>query len=71
MRAGNRIGKAQTARVRTLLDGRRVGYQVVGRNRNGLVAKVWVGHRDLGRLLIDIGAARAWPRGRPKPDWCR
>lgn len=65
------IGKAQTDRVRALLDGRRVGYQVVGRNRDRLVAKVWLGRRDLGKLLIEIGAARPWPRGKPKPDWCR
>jgi micrococcal nuclease len=64
------VGKAQTDRVRALLDGRRVGYQIVGRNRDRLVANVWLGRRDLGRLLIDMGAARPWPRGRPKPDWC-
>lgn len=65
------IGKAQTERVRALLDGRRVTYQIVGRNRDRLVARVWLGRRDLGKLLIEIGAARPWPRGKPKPDWCR
>jgi micrococcal nuclease len=65
------IGKTQTERARALLDGRRVGYQVVGRNRDRLVAKVWLGRRDLGALLVRMGAARPWPRGAPKPDLCR
>lgn len=64
----DRTGQNARAKWRSA---RRMGYQVVGRNRDRLVAKVWLGRRDLGKLLVEIGAARPWPRGKPKPDWCR
>lgn len=64
------IGKEQARAAQRLLLGRRITYQVVGRNRDRLVAKVWLNGQDLGQRLIAIGAARSWPRGRPKPDWC-
>lgn len=64
------LGGAAARCARALLDGRQVGIVRVGRSYNRTVAAVTLGGRDLARTFIDLGIARAWPRGRPKPDWC-
>ncbi len=64
------IGKDQARAAKRLLLGRRVSYQVTGRNRDRLVARVWLHGRDLGDRLIAEGLARPWLRRHPKPDWC-
>ncbi|MFS0771198.1 thermonuclease family protein [Sphingomonas sp. 1P08PE] len=63
-------GRASAAQVRALLLGRRVGIVPVGRSYARTVARVTLGGRDLARALVAIGAARWWPRGVPKPNWC-
>lgn len=63
-------GDASAARLRTLIDGRTVGLVRVGRSYNRTVARVTLDGRDLAAHLVDAGAARWWPRGKPKPDWC-
>lgn len=65
------IGKAATERVKAMIEGRRVTYHRVGRSYDRAVAKVWFKGLDLGETLVAIGAARPWPRGKPKPDWCQ
>ena len=64
-------GKAATTRLRAMIEGRRIRYSQVGRSYDRAVATVRFNGRDLGETLIAIGAARSWPRGKPKPDWCR
>jgi endonuclease YncB( thermonuclease family) len=63
-------GKAAAARLRTLIDGRTVRLVKVGRSYNRTVARVTVDGRDLAGQLVSLGAARWWPRGVRKPDWC-
>ncbi|WP_256215318.1 thermonuclease family protein [Sphingobium sp. AP50] len=63
-------GRAATAKARALLDGRRVRFQPVGRSYNRVVARVSLEGRDVGDTLVAMGAARAWLRRHPKPDWC-
>lgn len=64
-------GKAATRRAVALLKGREVRFERVGRSYNRTVARVWLGGRDVAEMLVDHEIARRWPRGRPKPDWCR
>jgi len=63
-------GRAARETARALLTGRTVRIERVGRSYDRTVARVWVDGRDLASELVRRGAARAWPRGRPKPDWC-
>lgn len=63
-------GKAATRRARTLLEGRQVVIERVGRSYRRTVARVRLDGRDLASELVSIGAARWWPRGKPRPDWC-
>lgn len=64
-------GKAAKAVLAGLIEARTVTFLPVGRSYNRTVATVSVGGRDLAASLIAAGAAKPWPRGRPKPDWCR
>lgn len=64
-------GRAATLQARALLDGREVRIERVGRSYRRTVARVSFEGRDLADELIRRGIARAWPRGAPKPDWCR
>ncbi|KKC24993.1 nuclease [Sphingomonas sp. SRS2] len=63
-------GEAASERARTLLDGKVVTFERVGRSYNRTVARVRVDGRDLGTALIAMGVARPWLRHHPKPDWC-
>jgi endonuclease YncB( thermonuclease family) len=63
-------GEAASRRARTLLDGRVVTFERVGRSYNRTVARVRLNGRDLGETLVAMGAARPWLRHQPKPDWC-
>lgn len=54
-----------------LLAGRDLTFRRVGRSYNRTVATVVLDGRDLGTELVQIGVAAWWPRGRPKPVWCR
>jgi endonuclease YncB( thermonuclease family) len=65
-----RRGRAATAQARRLLDRRSVTIERVGRSYNRTVAEVRVDGRDLATMLVKAGAARWWPRGQAKPDWC-
>lgn len=64
------LGDAAAAPASALLDGRTVAIERVGRSYDRTVARVTLDGRDLASLLVDMGVARWWPRGRPKPDWC-
>ena len=64
-------GKAATAVARALLDGREVTIVRVGRSYQRTVAHLQLEGRDVASDLVRRGAARTWPRGRSKPDWCR
>ncbi|WP_298673061.1 thermonuclease family protein [uncultured Sphingomonas sp.] len=63
-------GEAATARLRTLIDGHTVGLVRVGRSYSRTVARVTIEGRDLAGQLVETGAARWWPRGTRKPNWC-
>lgn len=63
-------GKAATRAAIALLKGRRVEIERVGRSYDRTVARVRLDGRDVAALLVEKGAARWWPRGRPRPDWC-
>ena len=63
-------GRAATATARRLLAGRAVQLERVGRSYNRTVARVTLGGRDVAGELVRRGAARWWPRGAGKPDWC-
>lgn len=63
-------GKAATARAIALFKDREVAFERVGRSYNRTVARVSLDGRDVATLLVEAGAARWWPRGRPRPDWC-
>ena len=67
----SRSAQPPRQRARALLDGRTVGIVRVGRSYDRTVAAVTIDGRDLATLLVDDGVARWWPRGAPKPDWCR
>lgn len=69
-RAELRRGQASTAQARALLADRVITFERVGRSYNRTVAKVYVNGRDLAAMLVKAGAARWWPRGQAKPDWC-
>nr|WP_279388852.1 thermonuclease family protein [Sphingomonas sp. PP-CE-1G-424] len=64
------LGDATAARARTLLDGRSVGIDRVGRSYDRTVARVTLDGRDLATLLVANRVARWWPSYAPKPDWC-
>lgn len=64
------LGKAATRRAVTLLKGRTVEIERVGRSYDRIVARVRMDGRDVAAVLVDAGVARWWPRGRTKPDWC-
>jgi endonuclease YncB( thermonuclease family) len=65
------LGEAAAARARGLLDGQTVTIERVGRSYDRTVARVTVGGRDLASALVASGAARWWPRGTAKPNWCQ
>ncbi|MFD2429864.1 hypothetical protein ACFSUK_20480 [Sphingobium scionense] len=69
-RAEIALGRAATARARTLLDGRNVTVMRVGCSHNRAVARVRLASRDVGSELVASGVARWWPRRQPKLDWC-
>lgn len=64
-------GKASTAQLRALIAGRQVELTRTGRSYNRTVALVRVDGRDVAAELVRRRAAKPWPRGAPKPDWCR
>lgn len=64
-------GKAATRAAIPLLKGRAVTFVRVGHSYNRTVATVTLDGQDLAGLLVARGIAAWWPRGRPKPDWCR
>lgn len=63
-------GKRATAEAIALLKGRTVEIERVGRSYGRTVAMVRLDGRDVAATLVRIGAARWWPRGKAKPDWC-
>lgn len=63
-------GKAATERTIVLLDNRMVTFERVGRSYKRTVARVRLDGRDVATMLVEMGIARWWPRGHPKPDWC-
>ena len=65
------LGLSAKDRATTLLAGRDVTVHHVGRSCNRTVATVVLDGHDLGTELVRIGVATWWPRGRPKPVWCR
>jgi endonuclease YncB( thermonuclease family) len=65
------LGLQARDRATSLLAGRDVTFHRLGRSYNWSVATVIVDGHDLGTELVRLGAAAWWPRGRPKPVWCR
>ena len=65
------LGLRAKDRATAMLAGRDVTFHRVGRSYNRTVATVVLDGHDLGTELVQIGVAAWWPRGRPKPDWCR
>lgn len=65
------MGLRAKDRATALLAEREVTFRRVGRSYNRTVATVVFDGHDLGTELVQIGVAAWWPRGRPKPDWCR
>lgn len=63
-------GRAATTRTTALLKGREVRFERVGRSYDRTVARVWLDGRDVAAALVEAGAARWWPRGARRPDWC-
>ena len=63
-------GEAASKQARTLLDGKIVTFERVGRSYNRTVARVRVNGRGPGKTLIALGAAKPWLRYNPKPGWC-
>lgn len=64
-------GKAATAQLRSLIGRREVVLDPVGTSYGRTVAHVASGGVDIAGELIRRGAARAWPRGRSRPNWCQ
>lgn len=64
-------GRTATAAARGLLQGRAVRLARLGRSYNRTVARVTLDGRDVAGELVRLCAARWWPRGARKPDWCR
>ena len=64
------IGRSSTAFARALLQGQDVDLRRVGTSYGRTVANVSLDGQDVAQALIAGGAARAWPRRTPKPDWC-
>lgn len=60
-------GEAASAHARTLLEGKTVSFERVGRSYNRTVARVRVDGHDLGEALIAAGAAIPWLRHHPNP----
>ncbi|MCX8478003.1 MAG: thermonuclease family protein [Sphingomonas sp.] len=69
-RAEIALGKAAKRKAIAMLKGRDVRFERVGRSYDRTVARVWLDGRDLAGALVAAGAARWWPRGKPRPDWC-
>jgi endonuclease YncB( thermonuclease family) len=65
------LGLHAKNRAAALLAGRDITFIRVGRSYRRTVATVMLDGRDLGNELVRQGVAAWWPRGRPKPDWCR
>ena len=65
------LGLRAKDRATALLAGRELTFRRVGRSYKRTVATVVLDGHDLGAELVRIGVAAWWPRGRPKPDWCR
>ncbi len=65
------LGMRAKDRATALLAGRAVTFRRVGRSYNRTVATVVIDGHDLGTELVRVGVAAWWPRGRPKPVWCR
>lgn len=65
-----RRGVAAAAQARVMLAGRSVTLQRVGVSYNRTVATVRLDGRDVAARLVALEAARWWPRGAAKPDWC-
>lgn len=63
-------GRAATTTARGLLQGRTVRLGRLGRSYSRTVARVTLDGRDVAGELVRLGAARWWPRGQRKPDWC-
>lgn len=65
------LGLRAKDRATALLAGRELTFRRVGRSYKRTVATVVLDGHDLGAELVRIGVAAWWPRGQPKPDWCR
>lgn len=65
------LGLRAKDRATALLAGRELTFRRVGRSYKRTVATVVLDGHDLGAELVRIGVAAWWPRGHPKPDWCR
>lgn len=65
------LGNHAAAHMRGPIGGRAVTLNRIGYSYKRTVAPASVGGRDLAASLIAAGAAKPWPRGRRKPDWCR
>ena len=67
------LGAKATERVTTLLQAREVDIAAkAARDRYGrTVARVTLGGRDLGGMLVAEGIARTYTAAGKKPDWCR
>jgi len=65
------LGKAATQRAIALLKNRVVTFERAGRSYDRTVARVRLSGRDVAAMLVETGIAQWWPRGSPKPDWCR
>ena len=65
------LGLRAKNRATRLLAGRDVMFHRIGRSYNRTVATVILDGHDLGTELVQVGVAASWPRGRPKPNWCR
>ncbi|WP_339348680.1 thermonuclease family protein [uncultured Sphingomonas sp.] len=63
-------GKASTAELRALIEGRAVDLTRTGQSYNRTVAIVRLDGRDVAAEMVRRGAARPWLRHAPKPDWC-
>jgi len=62
--------QAAATRLWMIIDGRTARFKRVGRSYNRTVATVTIAGRDLADSLLAAGAAKPWPRSRPKPYWC-